>query len=492
MPRKSTKSPTTEHSDARKPSVGKDLKNFVGHWHMGLASHLRAASAAYSAETYTPFSALLPGKMWVWISHVAKYIFQKKHKFRDYTTSGKGTGIYPIADRVKISLLGDWGTGTDEASLVAEQVHKSNPDYTIHLGDVYYVGDTNEVKENFLGKKTSPYAPVQWPMGEKGSFALSGNHEMYANGNGYYSDILPVMGLRDSGNAWGKGQWASFFCLENKHWRIVAVDTAYNSTAFDWGRLPIVGRSKWLRKGTRLKPSCKLPDALMAWLASTIKPDGDKRGLILISHHGCYSAFGEWYQMPAKQLAQLIHRPVIWFWGHEHKLTIYENYGVQGGITAHGRCIGHGGMPVERRQHPLVAVGADRRHARQGHEKRRDGPRGLVARPVACVPLSAPFLFHGYTPAPPGFSLDAAASRSAAYPPSACLMRVESAIFSPSKVSVPVFFVTVSFALAHSVSLRAASRNSCPAYVSRSTWNSSELGKNLPSMSPASCANCAL
>ena len=71
--------------------------------------------------------------------------------------------------------------------MVANQVAKSRPDFTIHLGDVYYVGDGTEVKENFLGEKTSAYTPVKWPMGTKGSFALTGNHEMYAHGNGYFA-----------------------------------------------------------------------------------------------------------------------------------------------------------------------------------------------------------------------------------------------------------------------------------------------------------------
>src|ERR1035437_8855390 len=90
-------------------------------------------------------------------------------------------------------LAGDWGTGTDEARIVAAAMEKSEPDFTIHLGDVYYVGDNNEVRENFLGEKTSPYAPVKWPMGAKGSFALNGNHEMYADGNGYWKMVLPRM-----------------------------------------------------------------------------------------------------------------------------------------------------------------------------------------------------------------------------------------------------------------------------------------------------------
>src|ERR1019366_1984772 len=101
----------------------------------------------------------------------------------------KGTGTYPIDDRVKISLAGDWGTGTDEARIVAAAMEPSEPDFTIHLGDVYYVGDNNEVRENFLGEKTSPYAPVKWPMGAECSFALNGNHEMYADGNGYWKMV---------------------------------------------------------------------------------------------------------------------------------------------------------------------------------------------------------------------------------------------------------------------------------------------------------------
>src|SRR5208282_3469402 len=32
---------------------------------------------------------------------------------------------------------------------------------------------------------------------------------------------------------------------------------------------------------------------------------------------------------------------------HEHRLAIYEEFGVNGGIRAFGRCIGHGGMPID-------------------------------------------------------------------------------------------------------------------------------------------------
>jgi hypothetical protein len=42
-----------------------------------------------------------------------------------------------------------------------------------------------------------------------------------------------------------------------------------------------------------------------------------------------------------------VGRPVLWFWGHEHRMAGYHPQGSEK-IQAHGRCIGHGGMPVER------------------------------------------------------------------------------------------------------------------------------------------------
>lgn len=321
-------------------------------FHTGLGSHFRAGGSRYSKTTYDPLNAFRPGHLAAWIPHVMRYWFHKKHAFRDYTTTGKGNGIFRMADGATLSIAGDWGTGTDESQMVAECVERFGPDYTIHLGDVYFVGDQSEISENFLGEATSPYEPVKWPMGKLGSFALTGNHEMYARGNGYFEAILPKMGLRKLGVEWGEGQWASFFCLENEYWRIIGLDTGYNATNFDWGKMPVFGKSKRIRTSVRFKPRCEFPGALLAWLVNTVKPDNDKRGLILLTHHGCHSAFSDWYQIPAKQLARVIHRPVIWFWGHEHKLAIYDRYSVLDGVEAYGRCIGHGGMPVERGKEP--------------------------------------------------------------------------------------------------------------------------------------------
>ena len=37
----------------------------------------------------------------------------------------------------------------------------------------------------------------------------------------------------------------------------------------------------------------------------------------------------------------------MWLWGHEHRLAIYGKHAEVEGVVAHGRCLGHGGMPVE-------------------------------------------------------------------------------------------------------------------------------------------------
>ena len=118
--------------------------------------------------------------------------------------------------------------------------------------------------------------------------------------------------------------------------------------------MPVFERSQYIRKSVHFKPRCTIPQPLLRWLIETVNPDGDRRGLIVLSHHGGFSSFSDWYQIPAQQLARLIHRPVIWFWGHEHKVAIYDRFAVRDGIQTYGRCVGHGGMPVERGAEPDI------------------------------------------------------------------------------------------------------------------------------------------
>src|SRR3984885_2711873 len=111
---------------------GKDLGNFTGFAHSRISAHFQAALGGYSSATYDPLASLLPSRLSKWIPKVAKYWFRKKHAFRDYTAAGKTSGIYPIPDRLKIGIAGDWGTGTDEARIVAAAMEKAEADFTIH------------------------------------------------------------------------------------------------------------------------------------------------------------------------------------------------------------------------------------------------------------------------------------------------------------------------------------------------------------------------
>lgn len=270
--------------------------------------------------------------LWAW--HYLRSRFGRKWPFPDYTTVGEDNGIYDLvaspentdpAEPVLISLLGDWGSGTKEAYDVAERVKQDSPHFTIHLGDIYYVGSPVEVQENMLGEK------VQWPTGSYGKFALNANHEMYAQGKGYFKYLLPELGLND-----GQGQKASFFCLKNEHWLVIGLDTGYYSIG-----VPIVELV--------IRPSAKLHDKLLAWLREEVRLGEDlQRGVIFLSHHQCYSQFESGYPQPAEQLAQLIRRPVLWVWGHEHRFAIYGKHAAeQAGLQAYGRCVGHGGLPIE-------------------------------------------------------------------------------------------------------------------------------------------------
>jgi predicted phosphodiesterase len=45
---------------------------------------------------------------------------------------------------MRIALVSDWGTGTDEARQVAAFLAQQKPDAVIHLGDIYYAGTAEE------------------------------------------------------------------------------------------------------------------------------------------------------------------------------------------------------------------------------------------------------------------------------------------------------------------------------------------------------------
>ncbi|WP_439555387.1 metallophosphoesterase family protein, partial [Dyadobacter sp.] len=213
------------------------------------------------------FKTNLVGFAW----HYLKSRFGPRHPYQAYPKNGD-TGIYPLQssipsrDEVSLALMSDWASDTAESDKVANLVSRYAPDYTIHMGDIYFVGTPKEVEANF----TAPHA--SWYYGASGSLALAGNHEMYSNGNAYFQHLLPAMYALDGEVR--KTQQAGFFCLENEHWRIIGIDTGYTSV----GR-PLVEIIS--------PPDCHLRKEQLAWLRDVVKLGdvNDKRGLVFLSHH---------------------------------------------------------------------------------------------------------------------------------------------------------------------------------------------------------------
>jgi hypothetical protein len=287
------------------------------------ASQLKQVAKANQLPFHYSLAAFMPRELLQWGRAYWKNRIGRCHPFQTWK---KSNGIVKMQNAAsRIAVAGDWGTGTDEAFEVAERMKAFAPHYTVHLGDIYYVGDACETNENFLGVQdpSGKYEACRWPSGSEGQFALSGNHEMYARGIAYFDMVLPAM-----------KQEASYFCIENDYWRVIGLDTAYNSVS-----IPGI-ENVW-------SPDCSLREEQLQWLEDVVRPGKDSRGIVLMTHHQYYSAFEENYPRAAQQLSEFIARPVLWFWGHEHRFAVYDQYALRGGITAWGRCIGHGGMPIE-------------------------------------------------------------------------------------------------------------------------------------------------
>jgi Calcineurin-like phosphoesterase len=208
-----------------------------------------------------------------------------------------------IPEDARIAVFGDWGTGLYGAPAIASTISSLDRcDVVLHVGDTYYSGEANEVHSRLVG---------DWPKRPAGTVkrSLNGNHEMYSGGTGYFQ------ALRDFFQ-----QSASCFAMQNSNWILVGLDTAY--VDFD------------------------LDKKQVEWLTGIVNAAGTRK-LILFSHHQPFSQLDD--QGPKLQvaLADLLKQQRIhaWYWGHEHRLVIYDPHPLWG---FKGRCIGHGGFPQFR------------------------------------------------------------------------------------------------------------------------------------------------
>jgi hypothetical protein len=114
-----------------------------------------------------------------------------------------------LPDRARLFLVGDFGTGLYGAPVTAKTV-EADPekfDLLVHLGDVYYSGEKDEVQQRLLDI---------WPKRAEGtSRNLNGNHDMYSRGYGYFDVALPAF-----------GQDSSYFAFQNSRWTLLFLDTS--------------------------------------------------------------------------------------------------------------------------------------------------------------------------------------------------------------------------------------------------------------------------
>jgi len=229
----------------------------------------------------------------------------------------------PNHPTVTVALVADWGTGMEDAQALLGQIKAKSPDVVIHLGDIYYAGTPDEVQNNFYGVYQQVFGATPPPL-----YNLSGNHDMYSGGGGYYG-LLPRL-----------NQLASYFCLRNDNWQFLAMDTGLN----DSNLFPEDPQLTFLK------------DKEVSWLRDKIVNAGGRK-TVLLSHHQLFSAFaavGTDEQgnslacNPKLQAAftvngqNLLEQVPWWFWGHAHNLEVYLPYV---GLT-NGCCIGAGAVPV--------------------------------------------------------------------------------------------------------------------------------------------------
>jgi hypothetical protein len=324
-----------------------------------------AAQAALYAVTDPAQSAALRDELKdstcdpLWAECLAQYDLWRAsgttQPYFPYTGIGDFVLEQCFPDDATIAVIGDWGTGMNDALVLLEQIGKNfQPHVLLHLGDIYYSGLPSECSAHF-----TQLIDQVWPDGgvKPLVFTLDGNHDRYAGANGGYYDLI-----KNLNTAAGKPQPNSYFALRNNFWQFVVMDTGYNDS------------DPFSESGaiTSLVPQ-EIPwhlDKISnhgAGVDRNVNPGG-ARGTVLLSHHQLFSFTGVGKNSDGCQVAvnpnlATAFAPVfplvdLWLWGHEHTLCIFEPYANgPGQPLPRGRCVGASAVPVYLSQAPAVPAG---------------------------------------------------------------------------------------------------------------------------------------
>lgn len=257
-----------------------------------------------------------------------KLLPRKKHCFVKATQEHKK----PFPNKVKIVIIGDWGTGDWKdggktkcpAQLVIDAIMELSPkpDYIIHLGDVYYAGTPKEEKKHLLKMLPASYTGKLYTM--------NSNHEMYDGAKGLMGITLKNLRFSDQG-------CSTYFSIELKDWIIVGLDSAYYDDSFLYMKGSLCNS-----KGGKEQ---------LTFLTNAYKTN--KKVLLMTHHNGIEVA--KKGPKPNKKLWDQVlgamnnNLPDVWYWGHVHNGIVYKEdlsiYEKSTNKISKMRCCGHASIP---------------------------------------------------------------------------------------------------------------------------------------------------
>lgn len=157
------------------------------------------------------------------VAHPFTYAESKREFYSNYTNSsydaakqnyrewdGTDPTFAVVANTVsgsgKVAVIGDWGTGEEDAKVLLEAVMAHSPDVILHLGDIYEAGLPVEIEEYFVKPINEVCGNTRPPI-----FTIPGNHEYFSGAKGYF-ELIDVL---NGGSTSDWHQEASFFCLRS-------------------------------------------------------------------------------------------------------------------------------------------------------------------------------------------------------------------------------------------------------------------------------------
>jgi hypothetical protein len=245
---------------------------------------------------------------------------------------------------LRIAVCGDAGfvgVAQDKVIRMILSRHRIKPfDFAIHLGDVYFAGDVNEMALNFL----QPFSRLT-KAGIR-LFTLVGNHDLYYGGTSF---VFAMNMLQQPGR---------YFLIESPYWRIACLDTSL-------GAVHVAG------------DDAQLDEKQLEWLDSILAKE-DARPVVVMSHHFAISGWGVPPVSLTSQLNDRFNKDVFaWYWGHEHNCALYAK---NGSTNYWGACVGNGSF-IETWNEPT----------------KQPAPVWFAQKFCTCFPhKGAPYRPHGY------------------------------------------------------------------------------------------------